>query len=468
MRFRNLLNKIYPEAPVGGLEVGDSIIRLTEFIKGRPTTEAYRLPPGVVVGGQVKNKAGFVAVLKELARKSPNKGKLAIVLTIPSSNVFIQTVKLPPAASRNLEEAAALNVQMVSPLRQGEFYYDWQKVSKDKVEGGPIELLAAFVPKQTVDDFAACLGEAGLRLIAVEFTSLSLGRELTRQRVVETGKAYLTAEILPEGTTFALMQSSGLLFHSFHKFGSEGGQVAVKDFVTALTKETQDIANFYLAHWGSAVNDYIFITAGLTEEIKNAFKDKSITVLDPETVSPATGAAIRRVLGEKEINLLGTSSLTVYEESRALTFVSLWRTVLVSTLGFLLLAALGADVFLRQLAKREMEVNALTLNEPGHRELMALREEAAKFNGLVALIKEARGTINDLAGVEVRISRFYLPSPEESVTATGIAENEQAAIQFKNRLAADKNFAAVDLPISDILPEAGGKVRFTIHLKLNL
>lgn len=473
-QFSKLLNKIYPLPPIGGLEISDTSIRLTEFVKGNPSVQAYRLPKGVVEGGRVKNKAALVAVLKEMTHKSPNKGKLGIVLTLPAAHVFIQTVKLPPAARSNLEEAAALNVQMVSPLKQGEFYFDWQKVRE--TEAGPIELLAAFVSREIVDEVAECLQEAGLSLVAVEFTSLSLLRELVRRKAIEAGNNYLAVEITADGTTFMLIQDNQLLFHSFHALISGAAEISVTDFIKTLTEEIHNMVNFHLSHWGRAVDHIIFISAGLKAEIGAAFKDKMPTILNPKEAAPATGAAIRRILGEKEINLLGTSSLKVYEANRALTFVSLWRTVFVSALGFLLILALGADLFLRQLAKKEAEANALVLTDPGHRELVTLREEAARFNELVALIKEARqdkqgvgeiaAIVNNLAGVEINISHFYLASMSDPVTVSGVAASEQAAVAFKNRLAGEKSFSQVDLPISSILPATSGKVSFTIYLKI--
>lgn len=478
MKFQNLLTKIYPQPPIGGLEISDSALRLVEIRKGNPVVHAKPLPPGIVAGGRVKNKAGLVAILKELAGASRNGRKMALVLTIPSSNVFIQTVNLPPLATHNLEEAAQLNVQMVSPLRQGEFYYDWQRVHRDETEGSPIELLGAFVSRQIVDDFSDCLQEAGLSLVAVEFTSLSLVRELTRKKITQSQKPYLVAELAPEGTTFILLFNNQLLFHSFQSLGQRDGQegaVKLADFLTDLAKEIDTVSNFYLAHWGGIVTDLVFISAGLENEIKEAFKDKPVTFLKSEEVVPALGAATRFILGEKEINLLGISSLDIFKENRALTFVALWRTVLVSTLGFLLLLALGSDLFLRQLAKSVMEVNALTLNEPGHQELSVLKEEASKFNGLVSMALGARQgeseigqvaeLVVNLAGAEIRINRFYVPSIDAPITINGVAINEQAAITFKNRLAEETGFTGVELPISGIMPETGGRVSFTIYLQ---
>ena len=479
LRFRSLLNKIYPQPPIGGLEINDSAVRLVEFKKDNPDIRAYRLPPGMVANGRVKDKARLITVLKELIGTSRGGRKTGFVLTIPSSNVFVQTVNLPPLAAHNLEEAAGLNVQMVSPLRQGEFYYDWQRVNRGEAAGSPIELLGAFVSREVVNDFSHCLQEAGLSLVAVEFASLSLARLLARKKFTEPLKPYLVAEIRPEGTTFMLVFNSQLLFHSFHSWGNVlGGEGAVglADFLADLTEEINNISNFYLAHWGGVVNDLVFISSGLENEVKAAFKDKFVIFLKSEEVMPALGAATRSILGEKEINLLGTSSLDIFKQNRALTFVALWRTVLVATLGFLLLLALGSDLFLRQLVKSAIEVNALTLNEPGHKELLALKGEAAKFNELVSLVKGARqakpqigrvaGLVNNLAGVEIRITRFYVTSIDAPITINGVAANEQAAIAFKNRLAGEKSFTLVDLPISGIEPETGGQVSFTVHFQV--
>ena len=476
--LNSLLTRIYPQPPVGGLEISDSMIRLVRIKKGNPVVHANSLPPGIVTDGRVKDKAGLTAILKEFAGASRNGRKMALVLTIPSSNVFIQTVNLPPAATRNLEEAAQLNIQMVSPIRQGEFYYDWQRVQWGEREGSPIELVGAFVSREIVNDFSDCLQEAGFSLVAVEFTSLSLVRELARKKITQPQKPYLVAALAPEGTTFMLIFNNQLLFHSFQSLGKrdeQKGAVVLTDFLAALIEEVGNVSNFYLAHWGGVVNDLVFISSGLENEIKETLKGKSLIFLKSEEAIPALGAATRSILGKKEINLLGTSSLDIFKENRALTFVALWRTIFISTLGFLLLLALGSDLFSRQLVKSVMEVNTLALNEPGHRELLALKEEAAKFNGLVSMALGARqgepeigrvaGLVNNLAGTEIKINRFNIPSTNAPITVSGVAVSEQAAIAFKNRLAGETGFTGVEMPISGITPETGGRVSFIIYFQ---
>ncbi len=477
-----LLEKIYPQPPMGGLEISDSAVRLVEYKKSKADLHVYHLSPGIVENGRVKNKAGLTELFKKLARELHNREKLGLVLTIASSNVFIQTVKLPPAASRNLEEAAELNIQMVSPLRAGEFYYSWQRVTKGEADGGPIELLAAFVSREIVDDFRECLRQAGFDLVAVEFVSQSLVRELAEKKVIQPERPYLIAHITPEGTTFILTLGEQIIFHSFHSLKSEAeGMVVVADFMAALHEEINNISNFYSTHRGGVINDLIFVSEILGQEIQATFKEKSVLVLPPSEAMPARGAA-KRFLSQayeaasKEINLLGTSTEQLYKEKRALAFLSFWRTVLVSTLGFLLALSLGADLFLRDLGEKEMRASAFTLNEPGHRELAVLKDKAAEFNQMVSLIRGAKqgtpeigriaGVINNLAGVEITIGRLYISPLDASVTVTGTAVSDEAATAFKNRLAKEESFTSVDLPISGIAPAAGNRVSFTIYLQI--
>ncbi|MBI2506823.1 MAG: hypothetical protein HYW00_01660 [Candidatus Colwellbacteria bacterium] len=478
MKFSKLLEKIYPQPAIGGLEINDSVIRLVQFKGNTPLVRAYELPQGVVGGGELKDKARLMPLLKELARVSGGKRKPALVLTVSSNTVFVQTFNLPAMARENLEEAAELNARMISPLKQGEFYYGWQKISEDE-PGKPIRLLAAFASHKIVNDFVYSLEEAGFSLVSVEFTSLSLIRELKRKGAIEPRKPYLVVEIRPEGMTFILAFGDQLLFHSFEDWGNiaEGGKIKTEEFLTVLARGVNNVSGFYTAHWGGLVNDLIFINLSLGDGIKERFKDKTVTLFTAEEAMPALGAAIRPMLedGEKQINLLGTSSSDVFRQNRALAFVALWRNILAATFGFLLLLSLGADIFLRQLNLKTTEVNAFTLNEPAHQELSGLKDKASRFNQLTVLFKEVKQReskiggvaelVNNLAGTEIKISRFYIPSPDAPISVSGSALNEQAAIAFKNRLANEKSFTGVELPLSTITPETGGRVSFVISLR---
>ena len=481
-RIKRLLALISPQPPLAGLEVSDSTIRLVD---GRNNSKqvSLHLPPGIIEGGRLKNREGFKAVLKELYRRLPPKIRkhLNVVLTIPANDVFIQTFTLPPLVAGNLEETAELNLQMVSPLNLGQSYYDWQRMSGSDPSGKPVELLGAFVLREIVDEFIQALEEADFSVAAVEFTSLSLVRELRRQGRIELGQSYLVVEVKPEGVTFILIRSSQLLFHSFTPWGSiqgERGTIETEDFINVLKGEINTISNFYGSHWGGVVSNLIFIAPrDFQDEIKEALEERPLTFFDPEELNSAAGAASRSLLQEaKEISLLGASYLEIFEQNRILTFISLWRSTLIAAFGFLLLLSLGVDLSFRQLAQRTEMATTLSLNQPGHKELAELEGKASEFNQLVSLIKEIRQEesrtgsvlrlINNLAGAEIRINRIYIPSLDVPITIVGMTTNEKAAIEFKNRLAGEKTFANVNMPLAGIIPQTSGGVAFTVHFQL--
>lgn len=267
-----------------------------------------------------------------------------------------------------------------------------------------------------------------------------------------------------------------LLFHSFHNWAAiqrEGGKIETADFLADLSREANKISNFYLAHWGRPVGDFAFVASGLENEIKEMFKDKTVLFIPSEEAAPASGAAARSILGEKAINLLGTSSLRIFNQNRIIAFTALWRTTLIAVFGTFFLLSLGADLFLKQVAEKTEEVSVFTLNEPERQELLTLKDAARKFNELTSLIGDVRKAnwevgpvaerVNNLAGVEVKINRLHISSVDAPITISGVANNEQAAIAFKNRLAGEAGFTAVELPISGISPEADGRVSFTVR-----
>jgi len=144
-------------------------------------------------------------------------------------------------------------------------------------------------------------------------------------------------------------------------------------------------------------------------------------------------------------------------------------------MSFLLLLSIGVDLFLRQLAREAETATTLNLNQPSYKELAELEGKVSEFNQLVSLIKEIRQEesrtgsvlrlINNLAGAEIRINRIYIPSLDVPITIVGMTTNEKAAIEFKNRLAGEKTFANVNMPLAGIIPQTSGGVAFTVHFQ---
>ena len=115
-----LVELLTPKAVIGGLEVSDASLRYVRLGKANAIAAhtSLKLPAGIVVDGRIKDKRNFSLALVQLRAKIENKNRpIHIVLSIPSANVFAQTVFLVEVAQSNIEEALRLNIQMISPLK---------------------------------------------------------------------------------------------------------------------------------------------------------------------------------------------------------------------------------------------------------------------------------------------------------------------------------------------------------------
>src|SRR3989344_3210925 len=176
MNFQKFLQLVKPRVVVGGLEIGETAIRFFEIKDGAVKKFGVGLEPGVVEDGRVKDRARLVNVLRGLKTTiGAAHVTMPVAVSLPSKNVYTQAFSIPVLNEAGVEEAADLNLRMLSPIDIKTAYYDWQKLG-DLQGGQKEELLGAFTPKAVVDDFSCSLDAAGFMTVAVEFPALSVAR----------------------------------------------------------------------------------------------------------------------------------------------------------------------------------------------------------------------------------------------------------------------------------------------------
>jgi hypothetical protein len=486
---RRLVHRISPPPPVGGLQITDSMIRFSQFKDGEVRSLGWRLPPGILEKGEVKEANKLLLAFEEIHRRlTPLKTKeINVILTVSPAEVYLQPIILPAVAAENLDEAAKLNLQMASPLNLAEAYYDWQVISGGESFAQPVEILGAFLPRRLSDRLVALLGEAHFQVAALEFSSLSLARDLRRQQLIEAGRPYLVIAIEAEGLTFLVLRNGGLVFHYFlawRDLPGGGEEIKWPDFEAALSREIKTLFNFYASRWPEQINEVIVVTNIFQSEIESLISQQwpqiKTAVYGSERVNAAAGAAYRGWLfrsEDQEINLLGEESSALFSRIQVLNFISIWRNIILATSVVLLLIFLGADIFLRQSAEQVSRTSLTVLSQSTNTELETLKNRANEFNRLVAWLGAARPreavfwpvieTINNLAGAKITLSRFYLPSSGEPATINGTAASEEELIAFKNRIAAQPQFGSIQLPLSGLSQGAAGEISFTLQFHIN-
>ena len=183
--FNKILNLINPQPPIGGLEISESDIRFIGFKRGNVFRFGLKLEPGIIEDGKIKNRQGFLSALSKLRAEAAGKTtkKIYVVVNVSDSDIYTEIFNLPLTASVNMDEAANLNLQMISPIDVNASYYDWQFLGEKVIDGSDqFEFFGAFIPKHIVDEYESALTEAGFGVAAVEFPGLSLTRVLIGSR----------------------------------------------------------------------------------------------------------------------------------------------------------------------------------------------------------------------------------------------------------------------------------------------
>src|SRR3989344_5681794 len=171
MAILNLKKYLNPAPNIGGLEISDLTLRFAALENGRLRQGLVQLPPGIISGGKILDRAKAIAALRALHTQIASLKKiLHVVMLIPTNNVYTQAFAMPMVPEKSVRETARLNLQSISPLDINTSYYDHQMIGENKK--GQLEALGAFVNSQEVDELISVLKEANFGAVAVAFPAL--------------------------------------------------------------------------------------------------------------------------------------------------------------------------------------------------------------------------------------------------------------------------------------------------------
>jgi Tfp pilus assembly PilM family ATPase len=489
--FANVHDFLTSPLRIGAVEISSTSLKYL-LIRGNTIVQAsLRLPPGVLEHGALKNRAVFVAALKNLHDQITTKQKpINVILTIPSSLVFAQMFTVPMVAKENLDESIKLNLQMTSPNKIEESYYDYQEVKINK-DLGHLDLLGAFTAIEPINTYQSALEEGGFAPVAVEFPGMSLAR-LIKQRWggIDLDQRYLLLYLSADGALLCILKNGNLAFNHFTPWHTTADSPAESlDFTQAqevIKRELQRVLNFYLSRTGKAIEEVILVSPVfnyeivklITEELKLKARNLSIAELPKLQPSwfPTLGAALRGLTSrgkDVDISLAAASSQTEYYQERALNFIDLWRNIIVGTLIVIIAAFTLIDVVFRQEQASANERLDASVDPSKNQDGSVVQENIAIFNALLEKIGTAAtkekswspvlSLIEDNASAEIALDLISNDQRGKTdggrkLTVSGRGSSEDAVLKFKNKLATQKEIEAVDLPLSEIRTNKADKV----------
>ncbi|MCR4261100.1 MAG: hypothetical protein NUV96_02110 [Candidatus Colwellbacteria bacterium] len=485
-----IIGKIIPKLEVFGLEISDGLVRLYDIGKSnhRPRHIFLRLTPGVVVNGKVENQQALQNSLIELHRRVSNnlKKPINVIASIPINKIYIQPFNLPTLAKDNLRESAELNMRMISPIDVSKAYYDWLEIGENATQD-QLDMVAAFVSKDVTDKFVETLQGANFGVAAVEFSSLSLIRAALKNGLINRDTPSLLLQMDQGGLSFAISHMGELYFHHFtewNRYMGGGKNIDINIFKEGVVDEVRKLINFYLTNFKTNdIKNILIIAENLTEEVKTALQanlpDTQIKTVNFNEVNSAYGSAIRGRISRSQddsISLAGLSAVDVFRKGQITDFISIWRNLIFTTTGFLLLVFLGSALLLQQTAEKVKSSDPFTIGDENSIELARLEKEAEEFNRNVEMLQmlSAQASpsygivkrLTSLMGTGIGLRRMLVNMGSGDIIVGGTANTEALARAFKDKLDDDEMFTEVDLPLQEFITRLDDKIDFLINAKL--
>jgi hypothetical protein len=481
--FGKLLSFLRVRTVAGGLEISDQVLRLAYFDRGAWQTAAAVLGPSVMERGVIKDPAAFSAALLALRSKvralRSRKRNMNVVVSLSSASIYTQSFTLPQMGDRELGKAIDLNIQMSSPDDLQKSYFGSEVLNRDD-EHVRLEIAAAFIDRQIVDDIIGLLFSAGLIAVFVESRALSLARIVREHAAgIDLDQSYLLLDVDNAGIDFLVLRKGHLYFEystPWADIADDKGQVAVEKFNETIAANLRQVMNFYHQHWQDVLSGVIVSSVMSQEEVQSIAQEVSALPALPLTLSAeqeippewfvAFGAGLRGAKGDmndKEINLAGEGAADAFRKEQAERFLELWQVLVPAALGILVITLWLAYNFL-VVTQQQLAAGAVPAEQSRQDvAIAALQASSTAFNQdvQVALAVQSHADkshkiIDEVyriaASSSVNVSSLAFQGASSPIALSGVAATEDDIVEFKDLIEADPNFGPANLPLSDIQP----------------
>jgi len=476
-----LLSFLRAKPLIGGLEISDSALRFVVWDGKSFQMTGLRLPPGLVVAGQIKDREHFVAALRAihnqiLGEKKKNT-KINVIFSLSSIGIYTQVFTLPFIEGESLEKAVQLNIQMISPLDFSEAYSGWQFANKD-TDKVRLEILSAFANRGIIDEFVSTLQEAGFLVVAVESRALSLTRLLKEAGIgYDVKQPYILMSVDGSGLDFLIIRHGQLhfdYFNSWRDLQGDAKEISPEIFKNAVVRSLHQVMNFYNSHWQEPLNEVLLITTGFHEEVVKvveenfALKTRDFALNTSQGVAPdwfvALGSAVRGLnprRTDKDISLLGIDAQEEFGREQVLGFLRFWRVLMPAAIVIFLIAFLGINFALGRIADSVNEEVASGVGSSQVKEMASIESQITAFNRSVNFIAGIEKSVTLKTPIilkvttyaknnNVTISRLSYQSSAVPTSLIGSAPSQDNLLAFKKAMEGDTFFKSIDLPLAKV------------------
>lgn len=127
----------------------------------------------------------------------------SVAIAIPTARTYSRTFNLPISVEKSLKDAVALEVDQYIPIPASTLYIDHEIIERSTKE---ITVLMSAIPKVIVDKCTAAAEEAGLEVVFIEPSIISVSRLLAKTE--EGNLPTVIVDIGPENTDIAIVDNA--------------------------------------------------------------------------------------------------------------------------------------------------------------------------------------------------------------------------------------------------------------------
>jgi hypothetical protein len=417
---------------------------------------------------------------------SPNdkNKRLKAIICLPSAIIYTQNYNIPNVGEDRIEEAANLNLEMISPIPTKDAYMSWQIVNETEDK---IELLGAFAEKSVVDKFRNLLMEANFMPMIFEFPSLSLSWTIN-DSIGPREESFLVLSVSGDGIDIFLLKNGSIYFDYYKSWKSVQGnkkKISREDFDNVLVEEVRKVASFMSSRFNSDLK-YVFIVAsGLSSEIKSVLETNFNVQAAPLQTSfksfsstwfPVLGSALRGAWKRSEdhfINLGIYRVEDIFFKEQMFSFISLWRNILIGIMSIFICLMSFSFFLLKtqpETLENRLEIFNVDFNKTDEEKLISSVNE---FNNILLAVKNVKNDdvnvldildqIDNIAKeYDVITNKIDISLDNKRIDMTGKVPSYDNVIGFKNSLIKSPLFYDVNMPFSSIIKSEGNYVDFNV------
>lgn len=464
----NILNLLTKEKHVAGIEISDSVVRISFF---RPKKKNKKEGPqedglilieepiaaDIIADGIVMDVDLLGKTLKNIWTAAALGTEYAIV-AIPDDKIYSKIFSFPKSVSdTRMIDAMRLAINFQLPMKTGDVYLDWERVEGSTTTN---DILLSTIPRPIAEGYVQALEKAGIKTLALESHLAAVARSVQ----LTPGEVALFSKNSPDGTTIFALKDGVLRFSRTLPF-----LYVPENKIPDEIKKVQDA----LTTEGSNVLVKELTTAPIRDEYSTRTE-----ITEPKSKwFVSLGAAIRGQIPAGEDNLIsllpiGTEEAYAYQ--RTTTFVILMRNLTIGVSVFFIVAYLATYLFMLNLLQNTTK-QIITLSTSAAPSGFAEKEQQVKdLNALTAtgaaLLSQTptwSAVINELIARTpdgITISMFSAPTFTGVISITGTAASRTLLNDYKKTLQESPLFSDVVLPLSNL--DQKEKIPFSISFKL--